>query len=49
MIMMKDMKIKFKSDGELLLNKMMEISNMTVVVQDAFHENNKCYPQVVCR
>ena len=43
------MKIKFKSDEELLLNKMMEISNMTVVVRDAFHENNKCYPQVFCR
>ena len=41
----KYMKIKFDSDGELPLNKAIEICSMIIVVRAAFHENNK-YPQV---
>ena len=40
------MKIKFNSDDELPLNKMIEIPTMTTVVRAVFHENNKNYPQV---
>ena len=39
------MKIKFNSDDELYLNKMAEISTMTIVVRAIFLENNKYYPQ----
>ena len=42
----KYMKIKFKSDDELPLNKAIEIPSMIVVVRTIFYENNKCYPQV---
>ena len=40
----KYMKIKFNSDGELPLNKTIEIPSMMVVVRAVFHENNK-HPQ----
>ena len=40
------MKIKFHSDGELPLNKTIEIPSMIIVVRAVFHENNKYYPQV---
>ena len=40
------MKIKFNSDDELVLNKMIEIPSMIIVVRAAFYENNKYYPQV---
>ena len=42
----KYMKIKFNLDNKLPLNKMMEVSSMTIVVRVVFHENNKYYPQV---
>ena len=35
------MKIKFNTDDVLPLNKMIEISTMTIVVRAVFHENNK--------
>ena len=41
----KYMKIKFDSDDDLPLNKMLEIQNATIVVRAVFHENNKYYPQ----
>ena len=41
------MKIKFNSDDELRLNKMLEIPTMTIVLRAVFPENNKYYPQVV--
>ena len=41
----KYMKIKFKSDDELPLNKTTEVSNMITVVRAIFLENNKYYPQ----
>ena len=40
------MKIKFNSDDELPLNKMIEIPTMTIVVRAVFHENSKYYPKV---
>ena len=40
------MKIKFNSDDELPLNKMIEIPTMTTVVRAVFHKNKKNYPQV---
>ena len=39
------MKIKFNLDGELPLNKSIEIHSMIIVVTAVFHENNKYYPQ----
>ena len=42
----KYMKIKFNSDDELVLNKLIEIPSMTTVLRAVFHENNKYYPQV---
>ena len=42
----KYMKIKFNSDDELPLNKMIEVPCMVIVVKAFFHENNKYYPQV---
>ena len=40
------MKIKFNSNSELCLNKMTEISSMTIVVRAIFLENNSYHPQV---
>ena len=37
----KYMKVKFNLDDELPLNKMIEITSMTIVVRAVFHENNK--------
>ena len=40
------MKIKFNSDDELPLNKMIETSGMIIVARAVFHKNNKYYAQV---
>ena len=40
------MKLKFNADGELPLNKMIEIPTMTIVDRAVSHKNNKYYPQV---
>ena len=40
------MKIKFNLDGDLPLNKMLEICNMIIVVRAVFHEHYQYYPQV---
>ena len=39
------MKIKFNSDDDLPLDKMIEIHNVTIVVGTVFHGNNKYYRQ----
>ena len=40
-------KIKFDLDDDLLLNKTLEIPNVTILAVTAiFYENNKYYPQV---
>ena len=46
MIMIKKyMKIKFNSDDELPLNKMVKMPTMTIVFRGVFHEQNKYYPK----
>ena len=40
------MQIKFNSDDELPLNKMIEIPSMITVVRAVLHKNNKYYPHV---
>ena len=40
------MKIKFNSDNELPLNKMIEIPSMIIGVKAIFYKNSKYYPQV---
>ena len=42
----KYMKVKFNSDDQLALNKMIEIPSMIIVVRAVFHKNNKHYPEV---
>ena len=42
----KYMKMKFNSDGELPLNKMIKIPSLIIVARDVFHENDKFYSQV---
>ena len=39
------MKIKFNSDDNLSLNKILKHHNLTVVVRSIFQEDNKYYPQ----
>ena len=39
------MKIKFNSDYNLPLKKMIELCNMVILVRSVFHEDNKYYPQ----
>ena len=41
----KYVQIKFNSNDELPLNKMIEIPSMIIVIRAVFHENNKYYPQ----
>ena len=40
------MKIKFSSDDNLLLNKILKLHNMTIVIRSVFQEDGKYYPQV---
>ena len=40
------MKIKFISDDNLPLNKMLKFHMLTVIVRSVFEENSKYYPQV---
>ena len=49
MIIKKYMKIKFNSEDELPLNKMIEIPTITLVYRAIFLENNKYYPQIFFR
>ena len=39
------MKIKFNLDGELPLNKTVEILSMIIVARAVSHENDKYYPE----
>ena len=39
-------KIKFSSDDNLPLNKLLQFYNMTVTIRCVFSEDNKLYPQV---
>ena len=40
------MKIRFSSDENLPLNKLLKLCNMTVTIRYAFSKDNKLYPQV---
>ena len=40
------MKIKFNSDDNLPLNKMLKLHMLTVIVRSVFEEDGKYYPQV---
>ena len=40
------MKIKFNSDDNLPLNKILKLHNLTIVARSVFQEDNKYYPQV---
>ena len=40
------MKIKFKSDDDLPLNKTTEIRTIAIAVRAVFHKNNKYNPQI---
>ena len=40
------MKIKFNSDEDLPLNKLLKFCNLTVIVRSVFEEEGKCYPKV---
>ena len=40
------MKIKFNSNGDLSLNKILKLHDLTIIVRSVFEENSKYYPQV---
>ena len=40
------MKIKFNSDDNLPLNKILKLHMVTVIVRSVFQEDNKYYPQI---
>ena len=40
------MKIKFNSDDNLPLNKLLKFHNMTITIRFVFEEDGKRYPQV---
>ena len=40
------MKIRFSSDDNLPLNKLLKLCNMTVTIRYALSKDNKLYPQV---
>ena len=40
------MKIKFKSDDNFPLNKILKLHNLTIIVRSVFKEDNKYYPQM---
>ena len=44
MIMKKDyMKIKFNSDDDLLLNKLLKFHSMTITIRSVFEEDGELY------
>ena len=40
------MRIKFNSDDDLPLNKVVKVHNLTIIVRYVFEEDGKYYPQV---
>ena len=40
-------KIKFNSDGNLHLNKLLKLHMLTIIVRSVFEEDGKFYPQVL--
>ena len=41
------MEIKFNSDDDLPLNKILKLHNLTITVRSVFEEDGKYYPQVL--
>ena len=39
------MKIKFNSDDNLPLNKILKFCVLTVIIRNIFEKGDKCYPQ----
>ena len=39
-------KIKFNSDDNLTLNKILKLHNLTIIVRPVFKKNNSYYPQI---
>ena len=39
-------KIKFNSDDDVPLNKILKLHNLTIVVKFVFQEDSKYYPQI---
>ena len=42
----KNMKIKFDSDDDLPLNKLLKFPTVTIIVTSAFEDDGKFYPQM---
>ena len=40
------MKIKFNSDDDLPLNKLLKFHNITIIIRSVFSEYGKFYPQL---
>ena len=40
------MKMKFNSDNNLTLNKLLKFDNMSITIRSVFKEDDKLYPQV---
>ena len=40
------MKIKFNSDDNLPINKILKLYNMNIVIRSVFEEHSKLYPQI---
>ena len=40
------MKIKFNSDDDLSLNKILKLPILAIILKSVFEEDGKCYPQV---
>ena len=40
------MKIKFNSDDDLPLDKLLKFHNMTIIIRSVFEKDGKLYPQV---
>ena len=40
------MKIKFNSDDDLPLNKILDLHMLTIIVRSVFEEHGKYYPQI---
>ena len=43
------MKIKFKSDDDLPLNKQLKFMNLTITVRTVFEEDGKYYPHIILK
>ena len=40
------MKIKFDTDNNLPLNKMLKLHNLTIIIRSVFEEDGKFHPQI---